>query len=266
LKNLGLVVAPLVSLGKDWNGQEIHSFMKQHGLKTDLIQVDKHHGTGFSFVLTAAKDHEHTIFTYKGASNAQHFPRLHAVKTDWYYVAALSMPDWAIQFAEIIRQVDRTWKKPHEIKIMWNPGEKQLRDYKKMLRFFPKIEVLMVNKDEAIELVLNVFGRRVDRRKVNEPRYLLDALHQTNLKNIIITAGKQGVYGMDEAGHYHYLRSQAKKIRNTVGAGDAFGSGFLAAFHQTSDFNKGLHWGIKNSAAVLSQVGAQAGLLHGQIK
>ena len=51
------------------------------------------------------------------------------------------------------------------------------------------------------------------------------------------------------------------RIVDTVGAGDAFGSGLLAGLIRFEDFEKALKIAIRNSAAVLCRVGAQNGLL-----
>jgi ribokinase len=262
LHNFGLKVAPMINLGKDWVGQEIYYFMKEQGLKTPLVQIDHKHPTGFSVILTAAKDKEHTIFTYKGSSCFLKLPpTLDRVDTEWYYVAPLSIEKWDEEFIKVIEQV-----KPakSEVKIMWNPGSKQLKDFIKMKKFLPYVEVLMMNKDEATELVMNVYGRKVDKKKINQSRYLLDLLKKLGVKNLVITDGPKGAYGIDRRGKYYFKKSAAKKIVDTVGAGDAFGSGFLASFQHHHDFDKALTMGIKNSAGVLTEIGAQNGLLKGK--
>jgi sugar/nucleoside kinase (ribokinase family) len=264
LKRFGFKVAPLIRVGKDWVGQEIYYFIKDKKIDSSLVQVDHEHPTGFSVILTAAQDKEHTIFTHKGASCFLRVPaNFKQTKTDWFYVSALSIDHWEKEFEKIVEYVVRP---SVDTKIMWNPGSRQLKDYRQVRAFLPQVEVLLVNKDEAIELALNLFGRKINKAKINQTRYLLDSLKVTGVKNVIITAGSRGAYGLDRDFHYYYRKAEAKKIVDTVGAGDAFGSGFLAGYLLYHDFAKALHLGIKNSAGVLSEIGAQNGLLKLSVK
>ena len=92
-------------------------------------------------------------------------------------------------------------------------------------------------KYEATELAINAFGRKVDKKKINQSRYLLDTLKKLKMKNLIITAGDKGAYGLDEKGHYYFKPARKTKKVDTVGAGDAFASGFLSeADPPPSDF------------------------------
>ncbi|MBQ6396117.1 hypothetical protein IJH89_00860, partial [Candidatus Saccharibacteria bacterium] len=51
------------------------------------------------------------------------------------------------------------------------------------------------------------------------------------------------------------------KIKDTTGAGDAFGSGFLAAFAAKKSFKKSLVFASANSTSVVQHLGAKDGIL-----
>jgi sugar/nucleoside kinase (ribokinase family) len=264
LRSFGLNVAPLINVGHDMNGQEIFYFLKKMKFNTSLIQIDKKHKTGFSFILTSTKDNEHTIFTYKGATRFLKIPDISKKKVPWYVVSSMSNKSWEKEFAKIVKQVEKTWHDVYEkrVKIAWNPGSVQLKDFEKMRKFLPRVEVLDVNKDEAIGLVMNLYKKsQIDKKKMNQPRYLLDKLRQTGARNVIITASKKGAYAIDSKGKYYYQSSKAKKVVDTVGAGDAFFSGFMAGLIKRNNFDLAMRLGIRNSVAVLREVGAQHGLL-----
>jgi len=46
-----------------------------------------------------------------------------------------------------------------------------------------------------------------------------------------------------------------------VGAGDAFSSGFFAAYLEYNDVKKAICWGVMNSVSVISAMGGTNGLL-----
>jgi len=256
LKNFGLFVSPLVCLGNDLVGKEIFAHLKKEKIDTSLVQINKSQPTGFSIVLTASKDKEHTIFTHKGASSFLTMPNLRAFRTKWFYVSALSNKDWAVEFEKIVRQTKRG------VKIAWNPGLKQLKDYKELINFLPAIEVLILNRQEAEDLVVKV-NPKLKHASLNDSRLLLRKLKALGPKNVIVTQGSRGVVALDESEMFHYLPTKAiaKRIVDTVGAGDSFSSGFLAAMVKWEHFSKALQLGIRNSAYNLYRVGAQNGLL-----
>lgn len=253
LKNFGLDVAPMVNIGDDLVGKEIFYNLKKSNIDTSLVNVERKTNTGFSIIITAKKDKEHTIFTYKGASSSLKLPGLRSFRTSWFYVSALSGKNWAIEFEKIVRQTRRN------IKIAWNPGVVQLRDYKLMAKFLPFIEILILNKDEALELLYNL-NKKV--RGVSDP-ILLRKIQELGPRNVIITQGAKGVIAIDEFGKKYNMANKVdkRKIVDTVGAGDSFASGFMAGWIRWLSFEKALWLGLKNASQNLYKIGAQNGLL-----
>ncbi|NQT49917.1 carbohydrate kinase family protein [Candidatus Kuenenbacteria bacterium] len=256
LKNFGLDVSPMVNVGRDQVGKEIFTYLKNQKINTSLIRVDKTERTGFSIVMTALKDKEHTIFTYKGASNNLEVHNLRNFRTKWFYVSSLTSKSWALEFDKIARQ------KRRNVKIAWNPGSLQLQEFKKVLHFLPSIEVLILNKDEAIELVKKA-RPRTTKKDLNDSKYLLTELKNFGSQKVVITQGSNGVVAIDDNEKYYYHRAVGEKRRivDTVGAGDSFSSGLVAGLVKKNDFDKALKLAIRNSAHVLYRIGAQNGLL-----
>lgn len=256
LKNFGVYVAPLICLGHDIVGMEIFTHLKKKRIDTSLIQVNKKEKTGFSIIVSAAKDKEHTIFTHKGASSSLTMPNLRSFRTKWFVVSALSNKDWATEFEKIVRQTKRG------VKIVWNPGLKQLKDYKTLVPFLPAIEVLILNREEAEALLVNV-NPKFKKLTLSDSRLLLTKLKALGARNVVVTQGSRGVVAIDETGMFHYFPAKAiqKRIVDTVGAGDSFVSGFVAAMAKWDNFSKALQLGIRNSAHNLYRIGAQNGLL-----
>ena len=52
-------------------------------------------------------------------------------------------------------------------------------------------------------------------------------------------------------------------VKDTTGAGDSFGSGFLAHLAAGNSFKDSLIFGAANSTSVVSKLGAKNGILYG---
>ena len=256
MKNFGIEVAPMVRVGKDQVGRELYSHLKQKNISSSLMQVDAEKKTGFSVVMTAALDKEHTIFTHKGASDNLEVTGLRDFRTKWFYVSSLTNKSWALEFEKITRQNKRG------VLIAWNPGNLQLKNFKALISFLPAIEILILNKDEAIELVKNQLPS-TPKAKLEDTKFLLKTIKGFGSKKVVITMGKKGAAAVDEFNHHYYLPAQSviHRIVDTVGAGDAFSSGLMAGMVRWSNFEKALQLGVRNSASVLYRIGAQNGLL-----
>ena len=76
---------------------------------------------------------------------------------------------------------------------------------------------------------------------------------------IAITHGTDGVHVYTRERHYHGPRIPADTI-DTVGAGDAFGSGFFGGLIDGLNIQDALTRGLHNSASVIAHLGAQTGL------
>jgi ribokinase len=256
MKNFGVDVAPLVNVGNDQVGKELIHHLKQGKISTDLVNVDKERRTGFSIIISAEKDKEHTIFTHKGASSFLKLPNLRSFRTKWFYVSALANKDWTYEFEKIVRQIKRN------VMIAWNPGSQQLAEHRSLRNFLGAIEILILNKDEAIELVYQT-DKKVKKTQLNNAKFLLKKIQEYGPRKVVITQGEKGVVAIDEfERHYYYpAQSDKKRIVDTVGAGDAFSSGLMAGMVKWQNFDKALQLGMRNSARVLYRVGAQNGLL-----
>jgi len=134
--------------------------------------------------------------------------------------------------------------------IVWNPGGRQLAELNKLKKFLPKIKMLMINYDEALEF-----------RQLKEIKGLIKYIKNLGPQLVVITAGAKGAYVYDGQ-KYYFLKAQSVKSVDTVGVGDAFGAAFTSALIYGKNIKQALTWGIRNSASVVAKVGAQNGLLN----
>lgn len=247
---LGLKAAIVCRIGDDANGRMIAKNLKDNKVATELIKLDQTASSGFSVILTIDNPaKEHIAFIHRGANSklsAKDFPALprHSFSegglTDWYYVTSLPADGWQ----EIMSKLIKTGKN-----IVWNPGNEQLKDIPAIKKFLPHVRLLMVNHLEALEF-----------RKLKDIKGLLVYLHGLGPKLVVITDGASGAYAFDGK-KYYFMKAKAGKTINTLGVGDAFGSGLTSALIYDKNLKDALAWGISNSASVVAEIGAQAGLL-----
>lgn len=258
---LGFKTASIVRVGKDEDGKHIVNKLKKERVNCQLVQIDNKTRTGFSFILAVdKKDREHIAFVYRGANENLIFDpkKVNSLQANWLYLTSFSGSHWLKEMKNFFE-----FAKKQNIKVAWNPGILQLQAGKKILStFLENTTALILNKDEAIELVLS--GMKVGRRNphyLNRPIYLLNILKDWGPKIVVVTEDKNGAWAYDGKKMYH---QKAKKVKvvNTTGVGDAFGSSFIAGLIKNKgDVITSLKWGMANSAAILGKMGSQTGLL-----
>ena len=147
----------------------------------------------------------------------------------------------------------RFFEKAHELgcKIMFNPGKLELKEKKKLLGLLEDVDVLLVNKSEASEIV---------------PGKVLEELVShlgAYCKTVIITTGAMGAIATNGEETYRFGIYEDLPVKDTTGAGDAFGSGFLAHLAAGHSFKDSLIFGSANSTSVVTKLGAKRGILYG---
>ena len=256
LSRLGVPVGIRTHLGSDWRGREIVEHLRKEGVNVKNISFDKKRNSAMALIVTAGGAREHVAFVDRGASSDL------AIKTswvdsgyDWYYLTAVSSPDWQVKLVSFLKLAARKGKK-----VFWNPGSMQLRESKKLKPLLRYLTVLDLNLSEARKLASQL-GIRYD-----NTAELITKLRQLGPSIILITAGSGGAYAFDGTMIVHYPSFHVKAT-NTIGAGDAFGSGWLAGYiHSRGNLKTAMHWGMCNSNAVILKPGAEIGLLtKGQI-
>lgn len=252
LAKLGLKVSLLTAVGGDGVSQEIIQNLKINGVDQSLVKVYPKDRSSFSFIVNTGTFKEHVIFTYRGANYVMqiNLSDLKKIKTNWFYLTSLQGDYWKSNLQNIFKVVSA-----NNIKISWNPGGTQLASgYKYLSRYLKQTEILHLNKDEAIELVLS-YGK-----KVNNIEKLLLTIKAWGPQLVVITDGPNGAYAFDGKKIYYRKAPNTKGI-NTTGAGDSFCSAFVWGIIKYHDIRLALQAGIINSNSVITEIGAQNGLL-----
>ncbi len=272
LSRMGLKAAACVCLGADQNGQIIKETLKREKVGAEFIKEQAEKMTGFSFILVNAKDGDHTVFSYRGANtelNLKNLPqdgiplrgKISKIKNfDWVYITSLT-GEWR----EVLSDILEIKKENPALKIAFNPGATQLAvGYESLKNILTATDILFVNKDEAIELTesrITNYESRIKPEKFNDINFLFKEIMKMGLKNVVITVGALGAYVGNSEKIICSPAASGKRL-DTTGAGDAFGSAFLAGYATNGgNLENALKYGIINSNSVVNEYGAQKGIL-----
>ncbi len=235
------------NIANDSAGAAILKTLDRENIDSSYINCVNNKSTGTSVVLLDAKGGERTILTYRGASDKfDNFSAddLDLIQPDWMYVTTLRGDmNTLLEFFEKAKSLGT--------KIMFNPGGRELAEPKKLIGLLEDVDILILNKTEAAQIV---------------PGVLLEELlyHLNNyVETVIITDGPMGGIASNGKETYRFGVYEDIKIKDATGAGDAFGSGFLAHFAAHKSFRDSLIFGAANSTSVISRIGANKGILTG---
>lgn len=257
LSNFGFKAAGLSAIGRDARGQRILDNFKKRGVNASLVQKIKNIETGFSFLLVGPAS-EHIVFSNRAANNQltiTNYELRIMENAKWIYLTSLS-GKWR-------RNLDKIFSLKNA-NVAWNPGHRQiLTGMRGLGGYFKKTACLIVNKDEAVELVMSLKKYKHNQRAfLNRIKNLLLILSSYGPKIVLITDGKQGAGAILKGKIYHQPIVKEARRADTTGVGDAFGSAFIAGLElYKQDIKKSLLLAARNASSVISLPGAQNGLL-----
>lgn len=238
------------NIAHDSAGEAIMRVLDREEIDNSYVNFVTRKNTGSSVILLDSKGGERTILTYRGASETfDNFNEkdLELIQPDWLYVTSLRGDmNTLLRFFEKAKELGA--------KIMFNPGVKELAEKEKLIGLLEDVDILLVNKSEASKIVPGVL--------LTELMYHLNQYVPT----VIITDGPMGgIAGNKESGEiYRFGIYEDTKIKDATGAGDAFGSGFLAHYTSGHSFRSSLIFASANSTSVVHKIGANRGILTGK--
>lgn len=252
----GLRVTCLSRIGTDSIADEILDDLKREKIDARFMQRDTKQKSAYSIILLSGTGHR-AIFTHRGASQAldrRTFPWQHWTKkmartriAKWIYLTSLGGDMTALK--DVFAHAERT-----KTRIAWNPGNKELEKGMKSLKpFLAQCDILSLNREEAATLA------GVDAK---DTKAILRVLGDLPAVALLLTDGKRGAYVRSEGKTLFAPAIKGKRV-NTTGAGDAFGSGFVASWMKRKDVRTAIADAMLNAHGVVTHMGAKAGILKG---
>lgn len=242
--SLGFRTATICRVGDDSPGKDVALDLSRFGVSTHLVRQIKGGETAYSTILTM-KDGERTALVYRGTSAnfvARDIPPSAISNTKWIYLTSLG-GNLALA-KKIIMLAHKA-----DVNVAWNPGKKELENgLKSFAPLLPMIDVLNMNLEEATLLT--------GKKKLVD---IFALLHNDGLVRLV-TDGTNGATVYRDGWMARATTTGVKSVSRT-GAGDAFGSGFVAGLIKTNDLNEALRVGMINAESVITKYGAKEGIL-----
>jgi fructokinase len=246
LSRFGISSSVASSIGNDKKGTDLVAFLKQSGLRTDLIQV--HESLPTSEVLVFLDEHNTASYeicepvAWDGIALT---PELLAeVKSSTAIVFGSLASRNATTRNTLFNLMENNLLKIMDVNL--RPPYDTEANVKPLLE---KADIVKLNDEELMKITAwyNLSGTLEER--IKSFGKLL------NLETLIVTMGKNGADVLHKNEFYHHNGFKVE-TEDSVGAGDAFLAGFLAALFDGKDLNTALTEASAIGAFVASQPGA----------
>ncbi len=241
-----LKTAVIVEMGVDAAGKMIQSELLREHVETGFVVAEEGEQTGVSVILISG-DAGRSVMSHRGASRMLTHKDIpwKKLNTQWLYVTSLG---GRLSLLEELC----TFAKQKKIKIAINPGASELRQPKRLMKCIRQVDVLFLNQEEATMLTGTDYS---DMKIFRSESCLIGPTIS------VITAGKNGGKICSD-GECIFYEGKDTKPSSSLGAGDAFGSGFIAALIHEKSIQTAMDWGQKNAESVIKYLSAKEGLLR----
>lgn len=244
---LGLKTAIICAVGEDENGRDVLETLKADGISTRLVQTAPNEQTGYSIIILAGSG-ERTILVRRGAARSTDAELIpwRKVSARWFYISSLG---GNVDLLE--RLLDRA--ESIGAKVAWNPGNGELKlGLERLEPLMRRVDVFNLNREEASALTGIA---------VSDIDAIVENLRSLPKRVLLVTDGQRGTYSAEGDSLLHSPTVDVPRV-NTTGAGDAFGSGFVAGLASRNDVRYALAVGTWNATGLVQEMGAKRGLLN----
>lgn len=209
----GFRTATVAKVGNDIPGRIIKESLVKEKIAPFLIS-DQKYRTAYSTLLLAPSG-ERTILVYRGASEDMRSADIpwRKLKARWVYFAS-----GGIDFGLLQKLVNFFHKQGALVAI--NPGKAQLAlGLKRLKPILVKTKVFILNREEGARLAGVSYGNK---------KKIFEVLDRAVGGVLVLTDGKRGAMVSDGVKRWRAGTFKERRVEDRTGAGDSFGSGFVA--------------------------------------
>ncbi|MBI5414312.1 carbohydrate kinase family protein [Candidatus Peregrinibacteria bacterium] len=282
LTRLGLSAAPISCIGRDLYGKRILENLEKEGIEGKYLAYAESQ-TGFSIIISSFEG-ERTVLHHPGASADFHdFDETLLTESEGVFFNHLSSDGTSSD--RIFQKIKGHFLKYPEKFLAWNPGKEQLRGGVSSFQdFLPVVDILLLNREEAElftgksalkseyeEHSIQKGAHFIPEKKQDFPHYaanydeIFTEFKKYGVQKVVITDGRKGAQLFDGKYIYFCGIDESAERKDTLGAGDAFGSALFYTLFQKKDLSFSLKCATINAGSVVSHIGAQDGLLSSEV-
>ncbi|MBG6233483.1 fructokinase [Pedobacter sp. CAN_A7] len=248
LHKLGIDSQLISSIGDEQSGVELMGFLKEIGLKTDLVQIDRAHDT--SEVQASVNPDNHEV-TYEIISPVA-----------WDFIS------WQPNFETLLKEAQAfvfgtlSTRNPATRNTLYQMLEHSAyRVFDVNLRaphYSPEVIEALLKKSNLVKLnssELLLIAQWYNQACVKEADCVEVLFDRFNIEEVIITKGSQGATYYTSLFRYDYP-AYSVHVADTIGSGDSFLAAFLAMKLGDEPVEITLDYAVAMGAFITSQAGA----------
>ncbi len=239
---LGAEVAMIGRVGDDTFGEQLINSLKKAGVNIQHITHDSDASTGIALIVVE-EGGQNSIVVSPGANGCvlpvDVLQAEEAIRSSSLILLQLEIP-----LPVVIKAAQCA--KDHGVKVILNPAPAQQLP----AELLSLTDILIPNKTETTLLSGCDVGTDDGIRQASS------RLHQSGVKTIIMTRGKQGVTLMTENEITHFPAFPINPV-DTTAAGDAFVGSFAVAFAEGRPLTEAVRYGNAAGALAATKPGAQ---------
>ena len=241
LNRIGQKVSISSKVGNDEQGKKLLAFLEDSGLRTDLIptsevfvHLDENNNATYEICEPVAWDN--LVLTDSLISQAKSSGLI------IYGTLASRNPETRKTILrllenDVVKLIDVNLRQPYDTREI-------------VEQLILKSDIVKLNDEE-----LGVFGQWYNKHKHDEESLVRWFAEEFNSKMVIVTKGDKGALLYSDGVFYEHPGFKVNAV-DTVGAGDAFLAGFIAALLEEKTNDKALEFACAAGAFVASKAGA----------
>lgn len=250
----GLDAACVCKVGNDVSGREVIANLQNERVDTELIVMSEGEKTAYS-VLILSQEGERTILVYRGVSDNILIDEVNwqPIEAKWFFLNGALPMDFVSHTIKLARITGAN--------VAFNPSAKHIvKDLPKLKETLDSVDILITNREEASKITgISYDDEKGIFKKMDE-----------EVKGIaVMTQGPKGLLVSDGKKLYRAGIFKEKEVADRTGAGDAFGSGFVAGLMDVDSIShvseEKMEYAIKlgsaNATSVVEHLGAKTGIL-----